>query len=204
MPDPSQMAELLRAGGWPMLPLYGCSVLGVAWTLHLAVRARVEGLGRRELLAVSTTDLDRLLLAARRDRTALGRVVIATLAALHETPDRAADIAMRAALAELDRWEGPLEVLALLARVAPLFGLLGTVLGLVDLFAAMEIGGAGVDPGALSGGIWKALLTTAAGLGIAIPALAAHAWFQRRVDRLRLTLEDGVGRVLDAAARRPR
>ncbi len=197
------LPALLRAGGWAMAPLYACSIVGVAWTLHLLIRVQAEHIGRTTLLTVPLRPLSALRDRAAAEDTALGRVVVATVDALASHPGRAEEAATRAALVELDRWEGPVEVLALLARIAPLFGLLGTVLGMVDLFGSMEAAGESVSAGALSGGIWKALLTTAAGLIIAIPAMAMHAWMIRRIERLRLILEEGAGRILDAALDRP-
>ena len=75
----------------------------------------------------------------------------------------------------------PLEVIA---SLAPLLGLFGTVLGMIEAFREMEQAGHQVNPAVLSGGIWEALLTTALGLGVAIPVVAALGWLERRVDRL--------------------
>ena len=77
----------------------------------------------------------------------------------------------------------PLEVIA---NLAPLLGLLGTVLGMIVAFQNMEAAGSRVDPSVLSGGIWQALLTTAVGLAVAIPTVAVHSWLERRVERFRL------------------
>ncbi|WP_285673151.1 MotA/TolQ/ExbB proton channel family protein [Paralimibaculum aggregatum] len=77
-------------------------------------------------------------------------------------------------------WMRPLEVIA---GLAPLLGLFGTVLGMIAAFAELEAAGSRVDPGLLSGGIWEALLTTAAGLAVAMPVVAAVNWFERRIER---------------------
>ena len=75
----------------------------------------------------------------------------------------------------------PLEVIA---SLAPLLGLFGTVLGMIEAFHQLELAGSEVDPAILSGGIWEALLTTAVGLAVAIPVVAALSWMERRVERL--------------------
>ena len=75
----------------------------------------------------------------------------------------------------------PLEIIA---SLSPLLGLFGTVLGMIEAFREFERGGIQVNPAALSGGIWEALLTTALGLGVAIPVVAALGWLERRVERL--------------------
>lgn len=89
-------------------------------------------------------------------------------------------------------------ILEVIAVTAPLLGLLGTVLGMVEAFKAMEAAGAQVDPAVLSGGIWKALLTTAVGLAVAIPTALSNSWFERRTERTANMLADDIGRLTKA------
>lgn len=86
----------------------------------------------------------------------------------------------------------PLEVIATLA---PLLGLFGTVLGMIEAFKAMEAAGSQVDPAVLSGGIWQALLTTAVGLGVAIPVSLIHSVFERRAEQKTHQLQNDLGQV---------
>jgi len=86
----------------------------------------------------------------------------------------------------------PLEVIA---SLSPLLGLMGTVLGMIIAFQQMEAAGNQVDPSVLSGGIWQALLTTAAGLAVAIPVAAAHSWLDRKVERVSYAINDAVTQV---------
>ena len=90
---------------------------------------------------------------------------------------------------------GGLRPLELIATIAPLLGLLGTVLGMIAAFQALQQAGARADPATLAGGIWEALLTTAAGMAVAIPASMALSWFESVVDRLRLEMEDAATRI---------
>ena len=83
-----------------------------------------------------------------------------------------------------------LRALDVIATVAPLLGLLGTVLGMIDAFQALQTSGARADPSTLAGGIWEALLTTAAGMAVAIPAALALAWFESLVDSVAADMED--------------
>ncbi|SIO25413.1 biopolymer transport protein ExbB [Rhodovulum sp. ES.010] len=83
-----------------------------------------------------------------------------------------------------------LRALELIAVIAPLLGLLGTVLGMIDAFQALEASGAAADPSDLAGGIWEALLTTAAGMSVAIPAAMALTWFEAVADSARADMED--------------
>lgn len=92
----------------------------------------------------------------------------------------------------LRAWFRPLEVIATLA---PLLGLFGTVLGMIEAFRQMEMAGSQVNPAILSGGIWEALLTTAVGLAVAIPVVVVLNWLERRVDRLAHEMDSVVTRV---------
>lgn len=94
---------------------------------------------------------------------------------------------------ELRLYLRPLEVIA---NISPLLGLMGTVLGMIVAFQQMEAAGSQVNPAVLSGGIWQALLTTAAGLAVAIPVATMHSWLDRRAERVTHFLNDRVSQVL--------
>lgn len=96
---------------------------------------------------------------------------------------------------ELYRWEKHLFVLDIIARVSPLLGLLGTVLGMVEMFRTLNIGGS-VNAAAVTGGIWKALFTTVAGLAVAIPAIVAHGMAAGAIDRMEETLRRGADFIM--------
>jgi len=99
----------------------------------------------------------------------------------------------------LDRLSSGLRLLSAIAMLSPLIGLLGTVIGMIDAFQALEQAGNKVDPSILSGGIWVALLTTAAGLVVAIPATAAHQLLDGIVERAGRAMEDAATQVFTAA-----
>jgi biopolymer transport protein ExbB len=101
----------------------------------------------------------------------------------------------RVAQAQLDGLERGLALLSLIATVAPLLGLLGTVLGMIEAFQQMETVGDRIEPAVLAGGIWEALLTTAAGLAVAIPAAVFFTWLQRSVDVEGQRMEDAATQV---------
>ena len=96
----------------------------------------------------------------------------------------------RIAKRELAEARSGLRAIELIALIAPLLGLLGTVLGMIAAFRTLQESGGAADPSDLAGGIWEALLTTAAGMAVAIPASIALTWFEGVTDRLRLDLED--------------
>ena len=89
--------------------------------------------------------------------------------------------------------------LELISTVSPLIGLLGTVLGMINAFKALQLAGSQVDPSILSGGIWQALLTTAAGLAVAIPAVMVFKWLERKVNQTTEDMEDIVTRLFTSS-----
>ena len=98
--------------------------------------------------------------------------------------------AERLAIAKLNDLRAMLPALESIGTLSPLLGLLGTVLGMIDAFQAMEAAGMQADPSVLSGGIWQALITTAMGLGVAIPSMIAYIWFDRKVHRVATKIDD--------------
>ncbi|MEZ5658578.1 MAG: MotA/TolQ/ExbB proton channel family protein [Burkholderiaceae bacterium] len=101
----------------------------------------------------------------------------------------------RVANAELVGLRSYLRPLELIATLSPLLGLLGTVVGMIEAFQALQASGSQVDPGVLSGGIWQALMTTAVGLAVAIPVTVVHGWLDSTVERLAHAIEDAATRV---------
>ena len=195
------MWELIRAGGPAMWPIILCSVLAVAITLERTwalQRSRVlpDDLLpklRRLLEAGPATDEVR---AALERNSPLGKILAVALAVRHrptaQRQERVQD-AGRQVVHELDRF---LNTLGTIASIAPLLGLLGTVTGIIRAFTAINQGAIG-DPRMLSGGISEALISTAAGLMVAVPALVAYRWLRGRVDTLALELEREATALLD-------
>ena len=102
---------------------------------------------------------------------------------------------LRVARAQLEKLRSYMRILEVIATLSPLLGLLGTVLGMIKVFRELELAGSKVDPSILSGGIWEALLTTAMGLSIAIPAVLMVNYFDRVIDRVRHRMEDTATQV---------
>jgi len=132
------------------------------------------------------------------------RVIRAALAARADptvTEDQAREETARVAKAELARARAGLRLLDLVVTIAPLLGLLGTVLGMIAAFQTLQQSGGQADPSDLAGGIWEALLTTAAGMGVAIPASMALSWFESVVDRVQADMEDLATRIFTRGGR---
>ena len=130
-------------------------------------------------------------LRARVIRAAMSALVAEPLPAAREETARVARAALRDAASGL-------RALDLIATIAPLIGLLGTVLGMIDAFQALQDSGARADPAALAGGIWEALLTTAAGMAVAIPASMALSWFDSVTDGLAHDFDDLATRLFNS------
>ncbi len=205
------MLDIIRSGGWLMAPILVCSVVALAialerlWTLQ---RRRVLPpelvSGVTQLLRAGMMTPERVveLRAANPLGNVLGAGVEAAArvraqnglqARSRETIREAMEDAARQVALDLERF---LTALGVIASIAPLLGLLGTVIGMIQVFAVLVSAGAG-QPEALAGGIGQALITTAGGLTVAIPALIGHRFLQRRVDELLLAMEREAARLLD-------
>lgn len=200
--------QMLATAGWTMVPLYVCSLVALAVILKKLAEFWLHGVTSTRAITTSQEALRRGGLADVRATCAeedgpLARVIGVAAEGLEADAQHAEGDAERAAVRELDRYESWLALLAFIAQVAPLFGLLGTVIGMVELFGSMQAAGAEVDTTTLSGGIWKALLTTAAGLMVAIPTLGAHLWFTRKLRILQHAMEIGVSALLDHVGAAP-
>lgn len=147
--------------------------------------------GDAALALLGQGQAEQALAAAQEGKDPLSRTLAAALALNDDWEEEA----LRQAREQIEGLRGGMRALELIAAVAPLLGLLGTVFGMIEAFRALEQAGSQVDPALLSGGIWEALLTTAAGLSVAIPALAAFHWFDRTLERLRFLLEDRLARL---------
>ncbi|MCI2393810.1 MotA/TolQ/ExbB proton channel family protein [Aliiroseovarius sediminis] len=185
---------LLR-GGPAMWVIAALSVLMVTLVLWRIWRLSLAGAwsgGRAEALVTDLcagADAATLPLDARRVRPRFVRDCVGVLS--EPGLDRGLQQAeiTRLAMLEIAGLRHGLRPLDLIATIAPLVGLLGTVLGMIDAFQALQLAGDTVDATLLAGGIWQALLTTAAGMAVAIPATIAHSWFEAVADRVQADLE---------------
>jgi len=96
----------------------------------------------------------------------------------------------------INYYSSNLNSLQVIATIAPLLGLLGTVFGMIEAFQQMEMAGKNVDPSVLSGGIWEALLTTAVGLSVAIPIVVFESYFRNIIENFKNNIESAVTKVL--------
>ena len=195
------LAEHLREGGAAVIVTLGLSVLFVAVSierlLHLRTRVIVPpGLADRARELWKAQDIAMLEAMAEESDSTLGRVIL-YLAAHRGQPHAyvssgAGDIASL----ELRHHQQKFYALSIVATVAPIVGLLGTVLGMIDSFHVIAYAGGMGNPALLAGGISKALVNTAAGLAVALPALGMHHFFKHRLAVLGLALEKQINSLL--------
>jgi biopolymer transport protein ExbB len=187
------MWEIIKAGGPVMWPILFCSVVAMAIVLERLWTLQEKRVIPRELTAkvwklVETGTLTEKHVVALQENSPLGRVLAAGLANRgrgREVVKEVLEDTGRHVVHELERF---LNTLGTVATVSPLLGLLGTVTGIINAFNAITAQGVG-DPRVLSGGIGEALITTAAGLLVAIPALVAYRYLRGRVDALVIEME---------------
>lgn len=204
-----QLWPFLQDGGPVMIVLLLISVVALAVILvkafHFAVlRPGSNGFVAAVLARWRQGEVTGVLGELAGRRTPVARVLARAIEVVEDPgldEDKAREEVTRVAGLELDNLRSGLRLLALIATLSPLVGLLGTVLGMINAFQALEAAGSRVDPSILSGGIWIALLTTAAGLIVAIPAAAAYHWLDAIVYRARRAMEDAATQVLTAPAR---
>ena len=180
-----RLNAFIELGGWVVAVLLCLSVLAGAVILWKLAHLRMLGLGRAARLQAALHPLSQGQTAAAREAlTRLGDPLARlALRALASSAPAAAlrDRLHTEADAELARAESGLRFLDAVAQVAPLLGLFGTVLGMIEAFQALQGAGASVDPSILAGGIWVALMTTAVGLAIAMPVSLILTAFEARI-----------------------
>lgn len=186
------MWELVKAGGWLMLPLVLCSIFTVAITIERFIRLKkVLILPNPILLKVgqsSETVVQQLKQSASLKNSTLGRIFLAGYQSKSKSSEYVRAQMEVTASQEISYLEKNINFLGTLSAVAPLLGLLGTVLGIIESFLVIDLG-TNSNPTLMIPGISKALITTAAGMFIAIPALFAYRYFQRLVQEYIAELE---------------
>jgi biopolymer transport protein ExbB len=195
------MWEIVRAGGPFMWPISLCSggaaaiILERLWTLQ-EQRVLPRDLIRRVRQLVEADQVTDKVITALEQNSPLGRVLAAGLANRHRSREimmERLEDAGRHVVHDLERF---LNTLGTIASVTPLLGLLGTVTGIIKSFNALQAGAAG-DPRMLSGGIGEALIATAAGLCVAIPALIAYRYLRGRVESFVIDMEKDAIKLAD-------
>lgn len=196
------MFDLFRAGGWIMLPLLACSIAMVAICLErfMALNPRrimPPGLLESVWDALNRGELDANRIRRLREDSPMGAVLAAGLNNARSGRHVMREAIEQAAGHVVHDLEKHLSLLGTIAAITPLLGLLGTVMGMIRVFSEIMLQGTG-NASVLAGGISEALITTATGLTVAIPALALHRYYQRRVDDIVIDMEHEASQLLNA------
>jgi biopolymer transport protein ExbB len=194
--------ELLAAGGWIMVLILGSSVVVLAICIERFYTLNPRKIAPPHLLAtvwkqLKAGEMDADRLKTLRQSSPLGRILAAGLGNAYHGREVMKESIQEAAGHVVHDLERYLNTLGTIAAIAPLLGLLGTVVGMIKVFAEITTQGTG-NASALAGGISEALITTAAGLTVAIPALVMHRYFTGRIDGIVVELEQETIKLVDA------
>lgn len=193
------LSGMLALGGPVVAILFVMSVLTFSVTLYKLWQFAASGVGRHKILSEALAAWDEGDRNLARARLAESRSYLAPLlGTAMEKPELPGfearlDAEAGVALAGLERG---FRLLDTVAQIAPLLGLFGTVLGMIEAFRSLQEAGSSVDPSLLAGGIWVALLTTAVGLAVAMPTSMVLAWFESRTARERVFADKALRTVL--------
>ena len=203
---------MILAAGWPIWPLIVCSIVALAIVIERALsltdaKVAPPGLAQAVVDQARTHRDQTAELSLPDTRTLLGQVLASALEIAKRNPS--AEMAdLQSALQQSGRQaalalDTRLQMLATIASAAPLLGLLGTVVGMIDIFGAQSGGGAGSNPAQLAHGISIALYNTAFGLIVAIPSMMFWRYFRARADAYVMQLETAADQLLRALTQRP-
>lgn len=199
----TQLAEWLQIGGPVVALLLVMSVLAAAIVVVKLYQFQRTRLGERRLPAevvrlYRAGRQQEALRAAQQSVNPVARLLTLAIGGRmrsHLPEQQVREEVYRVAADLLETLRAYLRPLEVIASLAPLLGLFGTVLGMIEAFRQLQAAGARVDPAALSGGIWEALLTTAVGLAVAIPVVAMVNYFDRRLTRLAHDMNNAVSQI---------
>ena len=196
------MFEIIKSGGWLMLPIVFSSVIALAitveryWTLRVA-KVRPKEQLPQVWLWIKNQELDANKIKELKQSSLFGFVLAAGLTTSRHGREAMKDAIQEAGDHVAHEMEKFLNTLGTIAAISPLLGLLGTVLGMVDVFSDIMLQGTG-NTAVLAGGISKALITTAAGLSVAIPAVIFHRALARKIDELLVLMEQDSAKQVEA------
>jgi len=194
--------ELLIAGGWLMVLIVLCSIIVLSICVERLYTLNAKKISPPHLLAtvwkqLKAGEMDATRLRTLKQSSPLGRILAAGLGNAYHGRDVMKESIQEAAGHVVHDLERYLNTLGTIAAIAPLLGLLGTVVGMIKVFAEIMTQGTG-NASALAGGISEALITTAAGLTVAIPALVMHRYFTGKIDGIVVELEQETIKLVDA------
>ena len=190
------MLEFLSKGGVLVIPILLCSVLAMAIFLERIIRfAGMRSRGRKIDRKVASFLMekrdDEAKRAAQNSDSPMGRVLTQAIEVKDRERQTLETVIINAIEREVQNLSSYIQTLATIGNIAPLLGLLGTVVGMIKAFMVIQQMGGKVNAAVLAGGIWEAMLTTAIGLCVALPTMVAHSYLIARVDKYEARLQNG-------------
>ncbi|MFO7718204.1 MAG: MotA/TolQ/ExbB proton channel family protein [Desulfohalobium sp.] len=190
------MFEFLAKGGVLIYPILACLVLVAAIFSERVIRfalmrSRGSGLADKVARALKNTGVEAAKETAQSSNSPMGRVLTKALDVPHTDRDMLETVLTSATDEEVRGLSCYMQLLATVGNIAPLLGLLGTVIGMIKAFMVIQEMGGQVNASVLAGGIWEAMLTTAMGLAVALPAMLAHGYLNAQIDRYEARLQQG-------------
>jgi biopolymer transport protein ExbB len=201
------MLEMLSKGGVLVIPILLCSILVPAIFLERIIRyavnqSRGKDIENRVAELMQQNEVDAARRVSQQSNSPMGRVLERAIDAKDLENDVLESVIVNAVENEARDLSSYLQTLATVGNIAPLLGLLGTIIGMIKAFMVIQEMGGKVNAAVLAGGIWEAMLTTALGLMVALPAMVAHSYLVARVDTCEARLQNGAVLFLKAIAKR--
>jgi len=195
--------EIIKQGGWLMLPILLGSIAALAICVERTLALRVSKIAPPQLLGevwtlIKNNQLDANKLREIKQSSPLGLLLATGLSNARHGREIMKESIEEAASVVLFQMQRYLNALGTIALVEPMFGLVGAVLGIMQVFNRISLSGGVTDPSVLAGGISEALITTAAGLIVAIPAMMMHRFFNGRIEKLIVIMEQETLKLVDA------
>ncbi|MCF8089111.1 MAG: MotA/TolQ/ExbB proton channel family protein [Desulfotignum sp.] len=203
------MLAFLSKGGILVIPILFCSVLVLAIFFERVIRYAINRRRGKEIelkiadLVAKGMEEDALALA-RQNNSPMGRILEKAIQARDLDKDTLESVIVNATENEVRDLSAYLQALATIGNIAPLLGLLGTIIGMIKAFMVIQDMGGKVNAAVLAGGIWEAMLTTALGLAVALPTMVAHSYLLSKVDKYEARLQNGSVLFLKAVAAKDR
>lgn len=201
------MIEFLSKGGVLVVPILLCSVLALAIFVERLIRfstmrSRGAGLAEKIVGLIHGGKEKEAYDTALRSNSPMGRVLAEAIDVRNQDREILETVLASATENEVRNLSAYTQALATIGNIAPLLGLLGTVIGMIKAFMVIQQMGGKVNAAVLAGGIWEAMLTTALGLCVALPTMVAHSYLMARIDAYEARLQEGSVRFLTAVLRK--
>jgi biopolymer transport protein ExbB len=192
----SSIISFISKGGVLVIPIILCSVVALAIFCERLIRfalMRSRGAGLAEKVAdlLKKGDDKKAIDLANESRSPMGRILVQAMAARDGDREILETVIVNATDEEVRYLSAYTQALATIGNIAPILGLLGTVIGMIKAFMVIQQMGGKVNASVLAGGIWEAMLTTALGLAVALPTMVAHSYLISKIDTYEARLQKG-------------